>query len=73
MAAQALGLLIASAQKTYPTQNAKVQQLGAVIARLDRFLKLYSQRADGSRQLLRQAVVAVHDGIWAGRGAQLQN
>lgn len=40
-----------------------MQRRGAGIAQLDRSLELYRQRADEGRQLLRQAVAAVHDEI----------
>ncbi|HTI80549.1 MAG TPA: hypothetical protein VL614_08895 [Acetobacteraceae bacterium] len=73
MAALVLGLLIASAQSTYATQNSNVQQLAADVAQLDRILELYGQEANQIRTLLRQAVVAAHDMIWTQSGVQSQN
>ena len=73
MAALVLGLLIASAQSTYATQNGNVQQLAADVAQLDRILELYGPEANGTRTLLRQAVVAAHDTIWTERGVQSQS
>ena len=68
-----LELRIASARSTYPTQNANVQQPGSGIARPNRFLEFYRQRADGSWQLLRRTAGAAHDGIGAARGVQSHN
>lgn len=73
MAALVLGLLIASAQSTYATQNGNVQQLAADIAQLERILELYGQEADETRKLLREAVAAAHDTIWTESGVQSQN
>lgn len=73
MAALVLGLLIASAQSTFTTENSNVQQLAADIAQLDRILELYGPEANASRTLLKQAVVAAHDIIWTESGVRSQN
>ncbi len=73
MAALVLGLLIASAQSTYATQNDNVQQLAADVAQLDRILELYGQEANQTRTMLRQALAGAHDAIWTESGVHSQN
>jgi ABC-type multidrug transport system fused ATPase/permease subunit len=64
IAALVLGLLIASANTTYQTQNSQVQQLTANIVVLDRTLAQYGPETDLARNLLRRAVTAMADRIW---------
>src|SRR5580698_7749149 len=64
IAALVLGLLIASANTTYQTQNSQIQQLTANIIVLDRTLAQYGPETDLVRNLLRRAVPAVADRIW---------
>ena len=64
IAALVLGLLIASANTTYQTQNSQVQQLTANIVVLDSTLALYGPETDLARKLLRRTVPAMADRIW---------
>jgi hypothetical protein len=64
IAALVLGLLIASANSTYQTQNSQVQQLTANIVVLDSTLALYGPETDSARNLLRRTVPAMADRIW---------
>jgi hypothetical protein len=73
MAALVLGLLIASANSTYDTQATELQQMSADVAQLDRMLVLYGPEAQQSRNVLRQAVTAAHERIWATGSSQLVN
>jgi hypothetical protein len=63
-----LGLLIASANSTYGTQNTQVQQLTANIIVLDRVLAQYGPDTDSARNMLRRAVIAMADRIWHENG-----
>jgi hypothetical protein len=58
MAALVLGLLIASANSSYQTQNDELQQLSASIVELDGLLVHYGPEASQPRQILREAVAA---------------
>jgi hypothetical protein len=58
MAALVLGLLIASANSSYQTQNDELQQLSASIIELDGLLVHYGPEASQSRQILREVVAA---------------
>jgi hypothetical protein len=70
IAALVLGLLIASANTTYQTQNSQIQQLTANIIVLDRTLAQYGPETDLVRNLLRRAVPAVADRIWRESGSE---
>lgn len=59
-----LGLLIASANSAYESQNSQVRQLTANIVLLDRTLALYGPEADSLRSLLRQSVDVLVGRIW---------
>src|SRR6202140_2099856 len=64
IAALVLGLLIASANSTYETQNGQVKQLTANIVLLDRILAQYGPVTDSLRNVLRHAVATLADRIW---------
>jgi hypothetical protein len=70
IAALVLGLLIASANTTYQTQNSQVQQLTANIVVLDRTLAQYGPETDMARNLLRRMVPTVADRIWRENGSE---
>jgi hypothetical protein len=69
IAALVLGLLIASANSTYETQNSQVKQLTANIVLLDRTLAQYGPETDSLRNLLRHAVTTLADRIWRENGS----
>jgi hypothetical protein len=73
IAALVLGLLIASANSTYQTQNSQIQQLTANIVVLDRTLTQYGPEADLARNMLRRAVSAAADRIWRENGSDIKN
>jgi hypothetical protein len=73
LSALVLGLLIASAQNLYSTQSGNVQKLAGNVAVLDHVLELYGPGANDTRELLRQAVAAVHDQIWTANRVQAAN
>jgi hypothetical protein len=64
MAALVLSLLIASASSSYQAQESEVQSLSANVLLLDRLLALYGPDGQEPRNLLRGAVVDIHDRIW---------
>ena len=64
IAALVLGLLIASANSTFQTQGAQVQQLTANIVFLDQTLAQYGPEAASARNLMRRVVVTMADRIW---------
>ena len=68
IAALVLGLLIASANSTYQTQNGQIQQLTANIVALDHILTQYGPETDVARNQLRHAVPALADRIWHENG-----
>lgn len=70
MAALVLGLLIASAKNSYDTQAAEMQQVAANIVQLDRMLVLYGPETREARDILRQAVTAVHERVWPASDSQ---
>ena len=57
IAALVLGLLIASANSTFQTQGAQVQQLTANVVFLDQTLAQYGPEAASARNLMRRVVV----------------
>ena len=61
IAALVLGLLIASANGTFATQNTQVQQLTAYIVLLDGTLAQYGPETASARKQLRGAVTAMAD------------
>src|SRR3984885_2462366 len=69
MAALVLGLLIASANSTYETQNGQVRQLTANIVLLDRTLAQYGPETDSLRNLLRHGVATLAGRIWSENGS----
>lgn len=73
MAALVLGLLVASAQSSYNSQNGNLQQLAADMSQLDHALAIYGSELTNARDLLRQLTVTVHDGIWTTNGVQTAN
>jgi hypothetical protein len=64
IAALVLGLLISSANSTYQTQSAEVEQLTANVVLLDRTLALYGPETNNIRAILRKGVVTLADRIW---------
>ncbi len=68
MAALVLGLLIGSANSSYDTQAAELQQMCADVAQLDRMLVLYGPETRDIRDILRQAVTVAHERIWPSEG-----
>jgi hypothetical protein len=64
IAALVLGLLIASANSTFQTQGAQVQQLTANVVFLDQTLARYGPEAASARNLMRRVVTTMADRIW---------
>src|SRR5208283_4998153 len=69
IAALVLGLLIASANGTFQTQNGQVQQLTADVVLLDQTLAQYGPETNSARNLLRRGVVSMADRIWRENGS----
>jgi hypothetical protein len=65
LASLVLGLLIASANGKYETENSQIKQLIANTVLLDNTLELYGQEALPLRTLLRQDIGILADRIWA--------
>jgi ABC-type multidrug transport system fused ATPase/permease subunit len=59
-----LGLLIASANGTYGTENSQVQQMTVNIVVLDQTLAQYGAETVSARNLMRRAVTSMVDRIW---------
>ena len=78
IAALVLGLLIASANSTFQTQGAQVQQLIANVVFLDQTLVQYGPEAASARNLMRRVVTTMADRIWrensspSGQGAPFE-
>ena len=78
IAALVLGLLIASANSTFQTQGAQVQQLIANVVFLDQTLARYGPEAASARNLMRRVVTTMADRIWrensspSGQGAPFE-
>ena len=78
IAALVLGLLIASANSTFQTQGAQVQQLTANVVFLDQTLAQYGPEAASARNLMRRVVTTMADRIWrensspSGQGAPFE-
>ena len=72
IAALVLGLLIASANTTFQTQSAQVQQLTADIVLLDQTLAQYGSETASARDLLRRGVASMADQIWRENGSDSQ-
>ena len=70
IAALVLGLLISSANSTYQTQIAEVEQLTANVVLLDRTLALYGSETDPVRSILRKGVTTLADRIWHENGSE---
>lgn len=69
IAALVLGLLISSANSTYQTQSAEVEQLTANVVLLDRTLALYGPETNNIRAILRKGVVILANRIWHDDGS----
>ena len=65
MAALVLGLLIASAKGAYDVQSTELTQMSANVILLDRVLARYGPEATQAREMLRKAVVQIHDQVWS--------
>lgn len=64
LASLVLGLLIASANEKYETENSQIKQVTANIVLLDNTLELYGQEAEPIRALLRREIGVLADRIW---------
>ena len=71
LSALLLGLLIASANSSFESQNSEVQSVAADIVTLDRILAHFGPEANEARNLFRRAVAAAHARIWSTDGVQL--
>jgi len=65
LSAVAISLMIASAKTSYDTQDAHFRQFSADVILTDQLLAQYGPEAIGIRKLMRQAVPAALDRIWA--------
>jgi hypothetical protein len=65
LSAVAISLMIASAKTSYDTQDAHFRQFSANVILTDQLLAQYGPEATGIRKLIRQAVPAALDRIWA--------
>jgi hypothetical protein len=65
ISALVLSLLIASGSSAYHAQQTEVQSFSANVILLDRVLSFYGPDAKESRDLLREALAAIHDQIWS--------
>jgi hypothetical protein len=65
LSAVAISLMIASAKTSYDTQDAHFRQFSADVILTDQLLAQYGPEAAGVRKLMRQAVPAALDRIWA--------
>lgn len=73
MSALVLGLLISSANTTYETQAAELQQMSTDIAQLDRMLVLYGPETRELQDFVRKALTAAHQRIWPADRSQPVN
>jgi hypothetical protein len=69
LSAVAISLMIASAKTSYDTQDAHFRQFSADVILTDQLLAQYGPEASGIRKLMRQAVPAALDRIWAEKAA----
>jgi hypothetical protein len=65
LSAVAISLMIASAKTSYDTQDAHFRQFSADVILTDQLLAQYGPEAVGVRKLMRQAIPAALDRIWA--------
>ena len=65
LAAVVISLLIASAKNSYDTQDAHFRQFSANVILTDQLLAQYGPEGVGVRKLMREAVPAALDRIWA--------
>lgn len=65
LSAVVISLMIASAKSSYDIQDAHFRQFSADVILADQLLAQYGPEAVGIRQLMRQAVPAALDRIWA--------
>ncbi|HEY3677768.1 MAG TPA: hypothetical protein VGL45_03545 [Bradyrhizobium sp.] len=65
LSAVAISLMIASAKTSYDTQDAHFRQFSADVILTDQLLAQYGPEASGIRKLMRQAIPAALDRIWA--------
>jgi hypothetical protein len=65
LSAVAISLMIASAKNSYDTQDAHFRQFSADVILTDQLLAQYGPEATPIRQLMRQAIPAALDRIWA--------
>jgi hypothetical protein len=59
-----LGLLVASAKSYYDTQGSELIEMSAQVVLLDRVLAHYGPETKEDRDLLREAIVRVLEGLW---------
>jgi hypothetical protein len=65
MSALVLGLLVSSAKSSYDAQSTELTQMSANVIFLDRVLAHYGAETQKQRELLRKAVVGIHDQMWS--------
>jgi hypothetical protein len=67
LTALVLGLLVASAKSYYDTQSSELTEMSAEVVLLDRVLAHYGPETKEDRDLLREAIVRVLEGLWPER------
>lgn len=70
ISALVLSLLIASANGTYNAQRSELQSLAANVILLDKLLESYGPETRETREMLRSAVAASHERLWAPGGVE---
>ncbi|MCW5734577.1 MAG: hypothetical protein KIS73_10645 [Enhydrobacter sp.] len=70
ISALVLSLLIASANGLYNAQRSELQSLAANVILLDKLLESYGPETRETREMLRNAVTASHERLWAPGGVQ---
>ena len=73
LTALVLGLLIASANSSFYTQAAEMQEVATKIVQIDHMLALYGPETREARDVLKQIVVAVHRKVWPTDDGQSAN
>lgn len=65
ISALVLSLLIASANSSYNAQRSELQSLAANVILLDKLLESFGPETRETREMLRSAVIASHERLWA--------
>jgi hypothetical protein len=71
LTALVLGLLVASAKSYYDTQSNELTEMSAQVVLLDRVLAHYGPETKEDRDLLREAIGRVLEGLWPKASGQL--